>query len=90
MPKTYLVEFTVTLIATRSIEAADEEQALRIAGELQENDRYREGLVESWDDPFAGWGDPHEPKVLVAYEDGEPEYSREDYLDYYAYEYPEV
>ena len=89
MPKTYLVEFTVTLSATRSIEAADEEQALRIAGELQENDRYREGLVESWDDPFAGWGEPNEPKVLDIYEDGLPDLAKEEYLELYGYEYPE-
>lgn len=88
MPKTYLVEFTVTLSTCREFEADSEEMALRIARELLDNDRYREELIESWDEPHNGWGEPNDPKVLHCWENGMPECDKEEYLEFYGYEYP--
>lgn len=80
--KNYCIDFTVTLSTCRIIQADSEEEALRIAGELQDNERYMESLIASWDEPYSGWNYPNEPDSLG--ETGElPEMLPEEYEESY-------
>lgn len=86
--KVYEVEFRVTLYTTRCIEAESSDKAYQLANELLDNDKYREDLIASWDDPDSGWGEPSEPEILACYEEGDasPDLSAEDMLEIYGVE----
>lgn len=76
----YTVDFTVTLSTCRSIQAESEEEALRVAKRLLANDDYYEQLIASWDEPYSGWSDPHDPVILG--EEELPEMFVEDYVEW--------
>lgn len=78
MATTYEIDFTVTLSTCVCLGADSYDAARRLADELLDNDRFRDYLIERWDDPDSGWGDPNTPEILCSYEDGEPEFTAED------------
>lgn len=78
MADTYLVDFTVTLSACRWIEADTAEQAIRLANELLDNEKYRDDLIATWSEPFSGWGDPNDPAILCIEENALPDYTSEE------------
>ena len=86
MANVYEIDFTVTLGPCVCIPADSTDKAYEIANMLLDNDKFREFLIERWDDPDSGWGEPNTPEILCSYEDGEPEFTAEDLKDRFGME----
>lgn len=80
---TKCISYSVTLYANFEIESDSDEEAMKVAWELLDNDGFRENhILPALDDPFQ-WGDALGcAKVEVLHdfdsEGNEPEYTRKD------------
>lgn len=80
---TKCISYSVTLYANFEIESDSDEEAMKVAWELLDNDEFRENhILPALDDPFQ-WADAMDSaKVEVLgypdYCEDEPEYTRKD------------